>query len=473
VADSYIITNRAGSQVDVGSWLLKDPGPDFGDQNIVRAAYADNPLTEGVQFAYEETGLRTMTFPLRVASSSMFSQGLTGAESFLRGCARPGAYIDLKPDGVATGDMVRFDILFGRYDTKYHLDLQKLYRREGTLVLDVEPFGYSPSTMQLASAASSAMGGLAMGTTAIGDAPGTAEVHVQPTVASAYVAGWVTDMVGWSLAGKASFVALIPGNQFTGGGAVADGFAPGGISQQFVVSRTLPWTQLANETIPIAVEPAYRGRFRVFGFARWVTNVQTVPFYLAADAAIQLNAPFASWSPVATLYHSAGFAGSPAHQILDFGEISLPPVASGVGQDFYLRLWAAAPTQTSATPVINFGGMYLLPLDGPAGILYQTFAQPALSGATAARAVFTSAPARRAVVAQNRSDLATYYPLAAADPNYRGVAPYVAASTVQLDMITGQRKTVGSYAGPVALNGFQYAAARVGYNPRFFFLKAI
>jgi hypothetical protein len=347
------------------------------------------------------------------------------------------------------------------------------------LYLDVEPFGYSPSVITIASVASTYLGAVAVpGASVIGDALAQAEVVLQATVASSYPIGWVSDVVAWSLAGRASFVAFWPAasiaSAVVGGVAAADTFAPGGNVLQLPVNRTAgAWSKVAVATIPVAREPAYRGRFRAFAFAKWAA-AQTQPAYLSIDAAVGASAPFASWANIATVFTSAAFAGSPAHQVLDLGEMYLPPGASGMPQDVQLRVWGApGASGFAATPLLNLAGLYLLPVDGPAGVLVKGVAQP---GFPPTRAAFLSTDTRRTIIGQATQDMGSYYPLAIGDPNYRGVAPYIGASTVQLDSFVAQRPTtalVGSAGNPYALGGVNFQAARVAYQPRFYFLKAV
>src|SRR5438445_10620184 len=101
--DSYRIIN-GGTTLDIGSYVLADPGPDFDPGSLLKARFIENPYADGGQLVFEGSTTRTFKFPLRLASSGNFTGGLDGLEETLRELARPGAVIDVAPEGVSTAN---------------------------------------------------------------------------------------------------------------------------------------------------------------------------------------------------------------------------------------------------------------------------------------------------------------------------------------------------------------------------------
>src|SRR6185503_19490240 len=102
-------------------------------------------------------------------------------------------------------------------------------RFDGTLKLDTQPYGYWPTMILLASAAS--IGGpgvlsLNLGGSIFGDAPGLAEVFIAPTSATSFVATQRTDSVMWSLGARPSFQAF-----WSPASAIASGPADAGTNK--------------------------------------------------------------------------------------------------------------------------------------------------------------------------------------------------------------------------------------------------
>lgn len=490
--DSYILTGPDGRQIEVGSYIALDKGqPDFGAKDLIQAVYAENANAEGGALAYETVGVRKFVFPVRLASSAAFAQGLAGAESVLRQLARPGAYIDLIPHGVATADLVRFDVIDGRYEEDYSVVLQRHQRRDGKLTLDVQPFGYSPTWIVLASAASVGLpGALAIpAASVLGDVPGWAEIVLGATGATNYGAGtWVPDYIAWSLAGKASFSAYFPAASIASainGTLTADIYAAGSQAVALYPSPTAAaWQTIAIATIGSALEPAYRGRFRGFAYAKLGPS-QALPWMLSLDAqpAPQAGAALASWQPVASVAPAVatgtpGYYGAPAspgYQLVDLGELTLPPVGSGLAQDVLLRLWANPATSNIGvgTPILSIGGLYLQPLDGPAGILPRGLGQPSILTPSVGR-LYLDGYTKRALISQPTGDVGSApVPAAAALTHYRGGMPMVGASTVQLDVLGAARKVASGATAPIVRSAAQFASVSVRYRPRFTFLKAV
>jgi hypothetical protein len=514
VADLFVLTGANGSSLNIASYVLADPGPDFGEQDLLKAAYSENPAAEGGVLAFETVNHRTMTFPMRLASSSAFS-GALGLQSWLRTLARPGATLDIQLDGVPTAEAVRFDVLTGRYEngvwnTQLYSQTDRL---EGTLKLDTQPYGYWPTMILLASSASvGAPGVLTLDTTKlIGDAPGLAELFIAPTTATFYPLTGQVDAAFWSLGARPSFQAWwrAPSAIASSLSGLAlptllgDPFAPASQTIRYLVASNtgvfgIPsWTNVANWIVPPALEPAYRGRFRAYAWMRLgqaAAGNATMNFYASLDAqsGTTVTQALASSAPIATVPQAAptGVTGgsysgaSPAFSLVSLGELSLPIVGS-YQSEVQFRLWVSPPTTTpafTATILLDIGGLYLQPLDGAAGVLLRGIIQPTYVSNTNASIsggrFYYSTPESAAVIAGPTSVVGLINPLAPALQHYRGVAPVVGASTIQLDINLAGRQTAGgapsvAIGQPPIRSGPDFAHVSVRYRPRFAFMKGI
>ena len=485
--DSYRLAN-AGLILDIGSYVQANPGPDFDFAAVYQAQFSQNQVADGGVLAYETNSPRIFKFPLMLASSGAFSGGLNGLEQLVRSLAKPGGVVDLQPEGVASADAVRFDIIDGRYDPDYSIYVQRLARRSGVLALTVQPFGYWPTWITLASVASVALPGVVSipNASILGDVPGLARIVVQPSSATQYAAGtWLTDMVAWGLGGRASFSAFVSGGALLSGGVVAasiagNKYAPASQSFELFPSPTLAnWTQLANISVASLIEPAYRGRFRAFAYAR-LAEPSGLPWRMSVDAVggLQTGRALASAAPVATVAqdgYSSVISASPAFQLIDLGELVLPQTASGQDQTLSVRLWGAPGTSNLgiATPWLSVGGLYLLPVDGGAGVLPRGLGQPTSLTPSVGRFAL-DAYARSVLIVGNSADLATpMTPLANGLAFYQGDFPRVVASTIQLDVIGAARKAASGATAPLAAQAPLYASVSVSYQPRFTFLRSI
>jgi hypothetical protein len=224
-------------------------------------------------------------------------------------------------------------------------------------------------------------------------------------------------------------------------------------------------------TIGAALEPAFRGRYRGW---LWAKTPSAGLFQLSMDAAVQPGAALASAAWVATMSASAFAHPSPAYQLLDMGEMTLPPVGSGLAQNVQLRVWAMKPSAaTFAGTILAIGGLYLQPLDGPAGILPRGLGQPTIANASSGR-FYLDAYTKRALIAQPTGDMGSApYPAAHAQTWYLGGLPYVGGSTLQLDLLSGSRKVASGATAPLVRDSVKWASVSVRYRPRFAFLKAV
>ena len=479
--ESYRLTNPGGATTyDLASWMRFEEGPDFGDA-WMSAHYAENPAADGGQFAYENIGVRTMTFPILVPIA-----------------ARPGAFLDIQLANVATSDAIRFDVLGGRYKPDYRLREQQISIRRGTLELDVQPFGYLPTNILLASVASLGLPGMATvpGGQIVGDVPGLGLIEIinDVPVGTNYPAGtWRVDFLAWSLGGGASYRAFwgagstLTGDSVTFGTAslAGDAFAPASQGRQIVASQNLAaWKNAVRIDLTAALEPAYRSRFRFYTWAKLGPS-QSLPWYVSGDVAAYTNQALASSAPIATLAPAVasgpstigayGAQPSPAYTLLDLGEVTIPAVPSGATSTPLIRVWVSPATSNVgvATTTLTFGGIYLQRLDGAAGVIPRGIVVPTTNATTyQVPNVTIDANTRTALVGPPgnavSADLAAHY---------RGNFPFVGASAQRLDLLIGER-----YIGPLAATGpivrsFNEALTAdhlaVSYRPRFAFVRGL
>src|SRR6266576_3552960 len=119
MADSWVLYSAAASPFQLASYVRVDDGIDFGEADLFKANFSENPAAEGAALAFESVGKRAFSFPLRIASGGS-GMSLQTMESLLRLYARPNSYIDLQPDGVPSAESVRFDVLAGRYEPAFN-----------------------------------------------------------------------------------------------------------------------------------------------------------------------------------------------------------------------------------------------------------------------------------------------------------------------------------------------------------------
>lgn len=485
--DSYRLILGA-TTLDIGSYVRADMPPDFDWGGLFRSTITQNAWVDGGVLAFETNSPRKFHFNLRLASSGAFTGGLEGLEQLVRAMARGGAAIDVQPEGVATANAIRFDVIDGRLDPTYSIYVQRLARREETLELTVQPFGYLPTMILLASVASMAIPGRMTIPIAsmIGDVPGLARLAIGPTIGTQFVGTWLPDTLVWSIGGNPSQLPVIPAASVIGpSGAVpaavgatinANAFARSSqMFTAFLTAGTAVYQQLGRVVIPAAVEPAWRGRFRAYGMLRaWPS--QAGPYLVSLDAVPDILGPgaaLASSQPVATVVTDGTVVGSQHFQMVDLGEISLPPGASGLTVQPMLRLWGRAATTGSApaTVAVSLSELYLMPLElSGAGVLGRGLTSPTIGAASPIPGVLVlDSTTGAAVIAQATGDMGSAAPLTDARVWYRGVMPALNGSAQALDVLAGVRASGAS--GIIAANGPMFAAAAVSYRPRFTFLR--
>lgn len=507
--DHVYLTGPQGTTIDVGSWIdLSRGGPDYGARDLVQAQYAQNALAEGGQFAYETEPIRRMLFPLTVPSGGVGGNSLDTIESLLHLCARPGGYIDIQPDGTPTANMTRFDVVGGRVNhDPYTVQVQRAGRRLLSLGLDVQPFGYWPTSIIVGSVATMNFpAGLTLIAPAsrIGDVPGLADIVLNPgnnVVASPYMPNAVQDMVAFSLNGlSGSFSPFLNGASFTilsaPASVLGDPAAPASQAQQmFVGSQSLVddglWNGYAVYQMASVLEPAYRGRFHAFAFLK-LTPSQAQPRQITFDAVaaplggIGINTPALASGGAAIASLPPGLASSvagvgafgavptSAFVICDVGEIILPPIAeaSGLNNSSLLRVWTKGTTNPGvATPILSLAGVYLLPLDGAAGIMPRGLVVPTISGPNSIGAL-RFRPDRAPMLTNNANVDAPYAP---ALLYYRGDNhPRIGASVTRLDVLVGHRRQNSVATSPLVYAGVNsMQLASVAMRPRFRFLRGL
>lgn len=414
-------------------------------------------------------------------------------EAQIREFSTPGAMLRIQPEGVPSSEAVFFDVLDGRWEQDYNVFENRAARRKGSLFLDTQPWGYWPTEILLASSASVGFMGVlpVNGASVIGDVPPMAHIMIAPTSASVYTpsAIWGIDMVAYSLGGRPSFVPLIPPAALyaTAGGPTltADRFSPA--SQAFQVQFTgggaSDWTLMADTAtfISSALEPAYRGRFRAFAMVkRSLLASGPLEMILDADRWVSgLYPAMGSSNQIASVYSiipsavgktgATPFTASPAYGTFDMGEITLPPQGSGIQGGVRLRLWGIFTDKNAPTDIVSMGGIYLVPVDGAAGILTKGLYAPSLPGGSQG-ALDLNPGFVDSVILRNQAS-AVYGDGRA---QFRGITPRIGASTNQLNLMTGD-KMVGLFAAtfPIVQANSEYAQVSVSYRPSFQFLYGV
>jgi hypothetical protein len=502
--DHYFLTSSGGSVYDLGTWTRADPGPNFGESDMWQAMYAENAAVDGGLLAFEHSGPRKMSFPLLLGSHASWG-GMDGLAVRLRNAARPGgATLDIKPYGVPTGDAVRFDILTGRLRDEYNIRIRPHARELATLELDTQPFGYLPTEILLASVASMGLpGSLAVpGGSVMGDVAGVAQVRVQVGVATNFFgsganASYQPDVLGYSLAGRASMSAFLSPASLTtpvldsaAATLAGEAFAPASQVYRVLMGPTSyggSWFVLGAFPVGTAIESAYRGRHQLYAWVR-AHGATAFPYQVVGDVGGGANAgvtfPMGSAGPVASLapmkasgppVGAYGAVPGSAMSLLSLGEVTLPQGGSGLSQRTNVRIWARAATSNlgAATPILDIGGLYLLPVDGAHGVMPRGLTVPSVgAGVSVERpAGFVADTAGRVYLTENG---VASSPVADALQHFRGGQPKVGATTLRLDVFAaGHPVASGASENPMLHCGQMYAQAAVYYRPRFVFIKGI
>lgn len=515
--DNYVLYGPGGaSPLNIGSWANAGIGPDFGADQILKAEYSENPAVEGGQLIWEQSFVRRMKFPLTVAPGSL---SVPVFESLLRSNARPGGYIDLQPENVASAESVRFDILAGRWVPAYSIYHQRLPRRVGVLELDTMPYGYWPTWISLVAVGDQKTPFRTSVPVAslIGDAPGAVRMTVRATAASwnGFVPTstdvvYYPDVLAWSLGGPSQF--LSPLRAASAGRAVASGWYQQGMHGTYFNETTdadgLSATSILQFLTPsdlmrfrkvgaYQIDPGAFGRYRVFAYARFQPS-SAVPLWLTADVVDvdpYWGEPLASGNNIATVTPHVGsvsagglgawgYVSSQAHQLVDLGELTLPrsPAGSGLAsQGAWVRVWAGgtvgyaiASSAMLATYTLYLNSLVLIPADGPHGFVPRGLSQPQ---SLAVNSVFMLGinSYDRAVGLANTWSATTWPDSFHTDGQrwHRGDYPYVSPTAPNLTILSANRRWTGSAYGQAAHYGAQKASVYLEYRPRFQFLKGL
>jgi hypothetical protein len=509
--DYYHLTGPGpGSTMNLGSWLMADPGPDFDANGVMQNITAENSALDGARFVSEYGRARRFTFPLLLASGPAGS--LDGVEGMLKRLARPGAYVDLQPAGVPTGEMIRFDVISGEVAPRYSVPLQRHARRLVSLSLDVQPFGYMPTWIKLASVASWGLPGTLRfaSAPALGDVPGYGEIiigHLASGLAAHAGGSWMMDYLAWSLNATSPGFIFQPSAPFPFNGEIvrsntslASGIGgasyiprPGsnGALAMHINGGASGWQYFPffEHSTPSQLFPP--GAYRIYAYAKLVSSgAASVGIPITIDRAeyssAQTGAPaLASGAAVATLPGSLATPvllsqASPQFGIVDLGIVRYPSQPTGMGDIYHTtRIWLNSPAVGNPTTLVTFGGYFALRTDGPHGVITQALSAPLRSyspadqkfwfegrGRTVRRLYLTASVLEQAYAGDLRGA-------------YRGQFPMIGASIAALDIITGARAASNfdvATANPTYLPNHtaNYRAfVSVRYQPRFSFLKGI
>jgi hypothetical protein len=436
-----------------------------------------------------------MKFPLLLASGA--AGGLDAVEAMLRQMTRPGAYVDLKPDGVASSEVVRFDVLGGRVNhDPYMVRLQEIGRRYVTVELDTQPYGYWPTWVLLASTASLGLpGSLDLPPASrLGDVPGLVLLAVTPTTMSSAGGSWIANTVAWSL-GQASGAPLMyapdTGATMSQGSAgsptpLVDANSPAG-SHTFgvdiglnLLTTATAWLKLGAVNLRGTERP---GMYRVFAWTK-LTPSGANPLQMTIDYSAFSNAAMASANAIATIIPNLssgpaagvgayGAVPSSAFVLNDMGLLTIPSIAGSLqATNAAFNLWVAGSSPGSALMSVAFG---LLRVDGPAGAITNlTWVPP--GGVRLQRGLgIRIDSSERSITAYDTSNPSTF--IADLTANARGGMPAIGPSAARIDLIPGSIKiastNVSAATTPHAHPGPEFATVGVYYRPRFSFLKGL
>jgi hypothetical protein len=448
--------------------------------------------------------------------------------SLIRSHLRTGeAYIDLQPEGIASAQAVRFDVLSGQLVDQYNTHLQRSLRRRAALDLGVRPFGYWPTSIILATThwATAPLQLTWSPGAVIGDVAGPAQIVLnasQSAVGSIAMGGnFLPDGFGWSfsrpsgatvmlspenvtawLAATAANQQIAAVNSLAGATFMTDDYAPQGKFMRLNVSPSFSrWGQMLSYAASNSALYG-NGRYRLFAYVRtWPS--QSLPWQIAGDITGALSpvlAVLASAAPVATLlpagnpsYKETVSTPTGAFQIVDLGEHPMP-AASGINRPHFVRLWARPGGGTTnmgiATPHIDFGGFYMLPVHGEAGILPRGWIYPSWSNVVSSAGGLTEwhdihgklevSGITNRIHRYDTGTASVGWPDVTGDESFyrdlgavhRGALPRVSPSAVSLNIVVFHHR-FGSGATNAMTHGGWYhqMGATLRYRPQFAFMN--
>lgn len=499
--DSIFLTGPLGTQFNIGSWLEKDAGVDYGGRQLQRQQLTQTTFVDGAQLAYETAaGPRKMTFPLIVPSGGVAGLSLDTIEACLRQMVRPGGYVDMQPANVPTAEMVRFDILGGDVaESQYSVDLRRVSRARYALSLETQPFGYWPTWITLASVASVAAAPMVTAVisaaSVIGDVPAfTRLIMTQGTPSPITTASANLDFMAWSLAGAPSAALVFPaGSCFHspfGVNLVGDPSASwiGGPSAEALhATSALSMSLAAGGAIQFALGVGVippRGRFRGFGVFRIAGGgIGAVAAMLSVSDSLLLGAAAPTGNPIATVSAVASLAGASYYGLYDLGEVQIPNDVVASGYASYpgcLNLWMQGGV-TGPAVTFDCAGLMLLPVGGPAGIMPRGLAWPSTNEVVNLSNLMLDSSINmvglRAASSVAGLDVGAEAQQITARGFYRGEAPYVGGTSRKLVIMPFERylgfggTTVLTDGGPPVRVNTSFVSYSLSYRPRFAFAK--
>jgi hypothetical protein len=416
----------------------------------------------------------------------------------LRQMTRPGAYVDLKPDGVASSEVVRFDVLGGRVNhDPYMVRLQEIGRRYVTVELDTQPYGYWPTWINLApSQFITSPGRISIkAASVIGDAPAYARLVVAPTtalIASGMASSYQVDFISWSLGGGPSLPGMLSGASMQGavfGGYVTDTLAStlagGATVTRFSIPPASAGFGISLNTVNgyWSLDNTARGRHRLY---LWAQLNLAAGVQMSADVSGRSQAgPLASANPVATLVMTGSQGGATGlYSLYDLGEHQIPnPPEHGLAYPSYqanLRVFFARGSN-AATALVYVAGAFLQPVDGPNGVIPYGLAQPSILGVGNGVNDLAIDSLARSVELKNTNFASRLDPDAIEFtqpgwPWHRGGLPYVGGTDTNLSIVSELRNSLTQLATWAALPGrgrHTTSGVTLQYRPRFSFLKGL
>lgn len=510
---SPVGANYVSSGIDLLSYRQVAGEWNLGFDGLVKRRFNENPLVPGGVLAAETAGVRRLEIPLLLASTGTFN-GLLGLEDHIRRFAVPGAFLDYRTKPLASQPLMRIDILGGELVPKWNERLAENSRREALLKLDVQPFAYPASSpFLLASTGSMALPGSLQLASTPGDYPALLRIRVSPVLATSFMAGgagvWQIDALGWTnftdipvaaneragafIGPAVLFLAdVIPGTVIHDDYAPVSGEASQSIIRSFISTQGVAsgWQRLVRgDPFESFMGPGdtrgWVGRFRLWAYMRLGPS-QGQPWQITADVvnsdavghALASAAPIATLAPAVASGSPGGWGAqpSPAFQIIDLGEITLPAQIASYqsGAKSAIRIWAA-PASANAqavgvpTTTIDFAGVFFQPLDLTSGMLARGLVSPShvggnpkdleidARGRTVAHWLGNGSYVGDDILAHYRGDFPMNQTWTKEAPN-------------ELAIFAAARKNATGATGPLVHAGHMRAAVSVHYTPRFNFL---
>lgn len=490
MADFPVLTSADGStSFNIGSVMLAD-GVDYGMAAMFTNMLGGNPLVDGGALGARFSGPRMFKFPIRAATvGNLTPAGVTRA---LRQMAQSGAWIDLMLSNaaggqIATADAVRFDVIDGRVRETQDVKMWSgAGRREGVLEVDVQPYGYLPTWIILASVPSIALPGRITipGASIIGDVPGLAQINSFAYLPSQQLGAAGTygyDNFLYAFGNKspafipAASMSPIVVNQGFAASLVGDAAAPGSqILRIFMSPSANAFYPVQAGFLPFVradMNPTHAGRYRLHAFARNVSPSSGVAIPLTAEVSQQyVGAPssLASGGIVASVGQPLTLASDGAYMPMPtgfgfypLGDIFVPTMIAAAQHS--IKIWGVAPSVSFPTYVLDIAGVWMQSLDAAQGVIARDLQSNTSAGATYYNPYAFSIDAyQRDVTAHSNASAigglaSTQPPIYMASQTmgrslldrYRGTFPVVSPSLIAMEVMMAARRLQVSYRNEV------------------------